>query len=148
MFISWAIWRISKGLENEFESAKINRPSMFVSLTLSMLGKKFSRRHFEIFVLFSPENRIRHFMQSISLGANLHEMSKPIFLKKKTTKKQQKQQQQQKKITFFFNGAAGSKIIGGKPKMCRSRYILAYLTIFLTVGVTGWVGNLWYKRTI
>ena len=32
-------------------------------LTLSTLGKIFSRRHFDIFFLFFPENRIWHFMQ-------------------------------------------------------------------------------------
>ena len=35
-------------------------------LTLSTLGKIFSRRHFEIFFLFFPENRIWHFMQIVS----------------------------------------------------------------------------------
>ena len=28
-------------------------------------------------IIFLPENRIWHFMQSVSLGDNLHEMSKP-----------------------------------------------------------------------
>ena len=32
-----------------------------------------------IFFLFSPENRIWHFMQIVSIGDNLHEMSKPVF---------------------------------------------------------------------
>ena len=36
-------------------------------LTLSTLGKIFSRRHFEIFSLFFSKNRIRHF-KSCSLG--------------------------------------------------------------------------------
>ena len=35
-----------------------------------------------IFFLFFLENEIWHFMQSISIGDNLHEMSKPIFGKK------------------------------------------------------------------
>ena len=35
-------------------------------LTLSTLGKIFSRQHFEVFVLFFPENRIWHFMQIVS----------------------------------------------------------------------------------
>ena len=51
-------------------------------LTLSTLGKIFSRRHFEIFFLFFPENRIWHFMQIVSLGDNLHEMSNPVFWEK------------------------------------------------------------------
>ena len=36
-----------------------------------------------IILLFSPQNRLWHFMQIISLGDNLHEMSKSIFWKKK-----------------------------------------------------------------
>ena len=40
-----------------------------------MLGKNFSRRHFEIFFLIFLENRIRHFMQIVYLGDNLHEVS-------------------------------------------------------------------------
>ena len=32
-----------------------------------------------VFFLFSPENRLWHFMQIVSLGDNLHEKSKPIF---------------------------------------------------------------------
>ena len=48
-------------------------------LTLSMPGKIFSRRHFEIFFLFFPENRLRHLMPIVFFGDNLHEMSKPIF---------------------------------------------------------------------
>ena len=35
-----------------------------------------------IFFLFFPENRIRHFMQIVSLGDNLHEMSNPVFWEK------------------------------------------------------------------
>ena len=49
---------------------------------LSMLGKNFSRQHFEIFFLFFPVNRLWHFKQIVSLGDNLHGMSKPIFLEK------------------------------------------------------------------
>ena len=40
--------------------------SIWRNLTLSTLGKIFSRRHFEIFFLFFPENRIWHFMQIVS----------------------------------------------------------------------------------
>ena len=29
--------------------------------------------------LFFPENRIRHFMQIVSIGKNLYKMSKPAF---------------------------------------------------------------------
>ena len=35
-----------------------------------------------IFFLFFPANRIRHFMQIVSLGDNLHEMSIPVFWEK------------------------------------------------------------------
>ena len=35
-----------------------------------------------IFFLFFPENRIWHFMQIVSIGDNLHEMSNPVFWKK------------------------------------------------------------------
>ena len=49
---------------------------------VSTLGKIFCRQHIEIFYLFLPENRIRHFMQIVSIGDNLHEMSYPFFLEK------------------------------------------------------------------
>ena len=48
-------------------------------LMLSTLGKNLSIQHPEILFLFSPENRICHFMQVVSIGYNLIEMSKPIF---------------------------------------------------------------------
>ena len=35
-----------------------------------------------IFFLIFPENRFGHFMQIVSYGDNLHEMTKPIFWKK------------------------------------------------------------------
>ena len=38
-------------------------------------------------VIFFPENMIWHFMQIVSNGNNLHEMSKPVFWKKKKKKK-------------------------------------------------------------
>ena len=43
------------------------RRSKFFTLTLCMLGKKISRRHFEVFFLFFLENRISHFMQIVFL---------------------------------------------------------------------------------
>ena len=58
----------------------------YLSLTLSTRGKNFSRQHFEVFFLFFPESKIQHFMQIVSIGDNLHEMSNPVFcgqLKKK-----------------------------------------------------------------
>ena len=35
-----------------------------------------------IFFLFFQENKFRHFMQIVSLGDNLHEVSDPSFLEK------------------------------------------------------------------
>ena len=35
-----------------------------------------------MFSLFFPENKIWHFMQIVSNGDNLHEMSDPIFWEK------------------------------------------------------------------
>ena len=46
-----------------------------------ILGKIVSRRHIEIFFLFFPENRIWHFMQIVSIGDNLHEMSNSVSRK-------------------------------------------------------------------
>ena len=46
---------------------------------LSALGKIFGRGHIEIFFLIFPENRFRHFMQIVSNGDNLHEMSNPVY---------------------------------------------------------------------
>ena len=54
----------------------------FISLQLiklSMLCKNFSRQHFEIFFKFSPENRLWHFMQIVSLEDFAHHLWKPIF---------------------------------------------------------------------
>ena len=50
-----------------------------IILGLACWEKKFFRGHFEIFFLIFPENTLWHFMQIVSLGDNLHEMSKPIF---------------------------------------------------------------------
>ena len=38
----------------------------------------FSRQQIDIFFLFLPENRIRHFMQIVFYRDNLHELSNPI----------------------------------------------------------------------
>ena len=35
------------------------------------------------FMIFFSENRISYFMQTVSSGVNLYEMSTPVFLKKK-----------------------------------------------------------------
>ena len=53
---------------------------------LSVLGKKFSRGHFKIF-LFSPENKLSnwHFVQIVPQGDSLQEISKPTFWENKKT---------------------------------------------------------------
>ena len=52
------------------------------TFTHSTLGKKKnSRSHIEIFFLFFSENRILHFMQIVTIGDILHEMSDPVSQK-------------------------------------------------------------------
>ena len=51
----------------------------FRNLMLSILGKNFSRQYIEIFFLAFPENRFQHFIQLVSNGDNLHEISNPVF---------------------------------------------------------------------
>ena len=53
------------------------------------LGKIFSGRHIEIFFLIFPENRTWHFMQIVSIGDKLHEMSNLVFLEKYEKKNHQ-----------------------------------------------------------
>ena len=49
-------------------------------LTLCMLGKKKSADDIlKYFFLFFLENRKRHFMQIVSKGDNVHEVSNPFF---------------------------------------------------------------------
>ena len=55
------------------------------SFMICMLGKSFSKQRFRYFVLFFPENRLWLFMQIVSLGDNLHEISKPVLGKNKKT---------------------------------------------------------------
>ena len=51
-----------------------------VYLYLLAICVKFSADNIlKYFFLFFPENRIRHFMQIVSIGDNLHEMSNPVF---------------------------------------------------------------------
>ena len=42
----------------------------------------FSRQQIDDIFLFFPVNRIWHFMQIVSWGDNLHEMSNPVFREK------------------------------------------------------------------
>ena len=51
-------------------------------LTLSTLGKIFSRQHFEIFFLIFPGKQDLTFMQIVSWGDTLHEMSNPVYWEK------------------------------------------------------------------
>ena len=45
----------------------------------SMLGNNFADNILKYFFVFFPENRLWPFMQIVSTGDNLHEMSNPIF---------------------------------------------------------------------
>ena len=65
---------------NELHTTKKKK---IIIITLSTLGKKIQQiLNYHTF-LIAPENRCCHFMQIISPGDNLHEMSMPIFWKKK-----------------------------------------------------------------
>ena len=56
---------------------------MLLCLTLGTLGKIFSRQQQKIKkILFFPENKIWHFMQIVSGGDNLQEMSDPVVWEK------------------------------------------------------------------
>ena len=44
---------------------------------------KCSRQQTDDIFLFFPENRILHFMQIVSIGDNLHDMSNPVSWEKK-----------------------------------------------------------------
>ena len=54
------------------------------SLTFTTLWAFSADDKMMLFFLFFPENRIWHFMQIVSLGDNLHEMSNPVFWEKET----------------------------------------------------------------
>ena len=65
------------------------RQQIFNSLNFYHSLGNFSRWHIWSYlsVLFSPENRLWHFMQIVSEGDNLHEVSMPIFWEKWKKKK-------------------------------------------------------------
>ena len=71
--------KTNKKKKEQMSSAAVVISSLWVktSLTLSTLGKIFSRRHFEIFFLIFPRK------QDLTFHANcldnLHEMSYPVF---------------------------------------------------------------------
>ena len=77
---------------------------------LNMLGKNFSRQHFDFFFLFPPENSTWHFMQFFSLGDSLFEMVKPIFEKKK--KQQYFLGKSEKKIVYLSSAEFSQKSTG------------------------------------
>ena len=54
-----------QGIQKKIFFSK-RKQSWCSSLMLGMLGKKFNRWYFEIFILFILENRIWHFMQIVS----------------------------------------------------------------------------------
>ena len=51
-------------------------------VTLCMLGKNFSRRHFEIFSYCFPRKQDLTLKQIFSLGDSLYEVSDPVFWEK------------------------------------------------------------------
>ena len=55
---------------------------MFKYLTFTTLWANSADNKLEFVFLFSPENRIWHFMQIVSNGDNLHEMSNPVLWEK------------------------------------------------------------------
>ena len=52
---------------------------ILISLTFTTLLAYSEGDKLMIFLLFSPDNRIWYFMQIVSIGDNLHEMSKPVL---------------------------------------------------------------------
>ena len=58
-------------------------PSVFEALTFTTLWVNSADGELIILFLFFPENGIWHFMQIVSIGDNLHEISKPVFWEKK-----------------------------------------------------------------
>ena len=73
------VWQNLKRLY-VFPSTSKNHTIVYTTITLSTLGKIFSRRHLNIFSYM-----IWHFMQIVSIEDNLHEMSNPVFWKKRRT---------------------------------------------------------------
>ena len=59
-----------------------NKENIHQSLTFTTLWAFSADDKMMLFFLFFPENRIWHFMQIVSLGDNLHEMSNPVFWEK------------------------------------------------------------------
>ena len=51
-------------------------------LTFTALWANSAEDELMILFLFFPVNRIRHFMQIVSNGENVHEMSNPVYKEK------------------------------------------------------------------
>ena len=58
--------------------------TLYARVAFTTFWTKFSRRQIDdIFPFFLlGENRIRHFVQTVFIGDNLHEMSSPVFWEK------------------------------------------------------------------
>ena len=54
----------------------------FVTFYHITLSKIFRRLDFGIFLYFCQKNRFGHFMQIVSIGVSLHEMSDPVSWEK------------------------------------------------------------------
>ena len=65
---------------SEFEITRVNCIDKLLGVFLynGQIQQK-TESKLMLFFLFFPENRLKHFMQIVSLGDNLHEMSEPIF---------------------------------------------------------------------
>ena len=64
------------------KQTEIGKLFAFSILTFTTLWAFSADDKLMIFFLFFPENWIWHFMQIVSLGDNLHEMSNPVFWEK------------------------------------------------------------------
>ena len=87
--VYWAVCQTGKGKGRNTPKQPAATCFALLLLSLCTLGKNFSRRHFEIFLLFFLENRMWHFMQTlhddfmqtVSKRDSLHDVSHPIFWK-------------------------------------------------------------------
>ena len=66
----------------KIRNKSISLPVDVCNLTFTTLWAFSADDRLMIFFLFFPENRIWHFMQIVSVGDNLHEMSNPVFWEK------------------------------------------------------------------
>ena len=68
-----------KKFNGQVDLVDLKNSLSFPSLTLTMLWADSADDKLMIFFLYFLANRIWHFMQSVSSGDNLHEVSNPIF---------------------------------------------------------------------